>query len=329
MPSKPQGMSTFRGEWRPAGVSIPPGPHSESWISVLLHFAGCPYLGPTMNQRCYIRMVGVVLCAVVVLGTVWSQAANVPAGRRFQQAYQLLANADDHRDRSEFARAAQLYGDALKAYGALASQYPSWEPGVVRFRIAYCDKQREAALKKAGGAPVSPRPAVPAMRPAPSRMTPDREPYRLAPPSPEASQGAVGLMQRGQAGEAVEALLAKLRANPDDPRTRLLLGVALCQDGRYHDALYLLEELAREAPKRADARVALGTAYAGLGRMNDAIRELDKAVELAPRLASAHYDLAQLWMLTKPANVAKAKVHYQAALKLGASPDRELGMLLQ
>ena len=125
----------------------------------------------------------------------------------------------------------------------------------------------------------------------------------------------------GQADKATRLLLDALKADPDNTRVRLLIGIAQCRNERYEDAIFVLEQLAEELPADAWVRTAQGTAFFGAGLADRAAGELRRALAIRPELAEAHFDLAQVLLAGDPPDLDAARRHYDRARELGLESD--------
>jgi tetratricopeptide (TPR) repeat protein len=271
-------------------------------------------------------------------GTTTALAArDTSASDAFEKAYETLQSADSARDSDQVADAVKLYRQALGEYMDLSRRYPSWSSGVNKFRVAYCNNQLEALLKKGD---VSPATAETNSVEAADAQSDDAGIER-----PQASSAAVDAQQKaanlekikstakslligGDSDQARLILMGGLRAEPDSKSLRLMIGIAQCQAGMFTDAVYLLAQLVREEPSDPIAHLALGTACFGLGRMGDATKEINRALELNQNLPEAHYDMAQLMRQSSPPDMNGAKEQYQKSLDLGGKSDKELDLLL-
>jgi Flp pilus assembly protein TadD len=84
----------------------------------------------------------------------------------------------------------------------------------------------------------------------------------------------------GNSSQAIAELGAVLRARPNDPNARYLMGKILLAGGAATDAVEHLEIAARLAPKDANIHYQLGQAYQKLGRTADAQKEFDRFQQL-------------------------------------------------
>ena len=247
------------------------------------------------------------------------------AEQDFREAYLLLSQADYARDNQHFTLSIDLYRRALDRYIELAQKYQDWQPGVVRFRLSYCDNQLKALLKNVEDGKIKLRP-------------PGSDADTVVPPEGAASDGksSVGdsirkvkeFVAAGDVNHARNLLLETLRSHPDNIVVRMLIGVVQCEARKFDDAVFLLENLVEETHGNADAHVILGTAYFGLNRAADAIGQMKKALELDPSHKEAHFDLAQILLSVRPPDMEEARTHYRKALSLGAAGDPELDTML-
>jgi tetratricopeptide (TPR) repeat protein len=281
------------------------------------------------------QLATVIFCVAVALACHNGAFGKDATGsEQFDKAYKTLLSADDARDSEHNGQAVNLYKQALEMYMDLGKKYPSWTPGVVKFRITYCNNQIDA-LMKMGDKPASKTDAkgnivdatTPAGRtpPQPTARQVTREQNAM---SVEQIKGTASrLLALGKTDDAKELLIEGLHLEPDNRSIRLMIGIAQCQAGMFTDAVYVLAELVKDEPSNATAQLALASAYLGLGRLDDATKALKDAIETNPNLPEAHYDLAQLLRLTSPTDVGAVKVEYEKSLSLGGGPDKELDAL--
>lgn len=100
--------------------------------------------------------------------------------------------------------------------------------------------------------------------------------------------------REGRLLEAVALYERGLDADPDDLRTRYLLGTALLQLGRCEDSLPLLEQVAAACPDIPDVHNNLGIAHQSLGRWEPAARAFETALRANPDYQQAFYNLGSL-----------------------------------
>jgi len=98
----------------------------------------------------------------------------------------------------------------------------------------------------------------------------------------------------GRLLEAAKLYQQCLAANPDDLRTRYLLGTALLQLGQFEDSLPLLEQVAAVRPDVPDVHNNLGIACQALGRWEPAARSFETALRADPDYQQAFYNLGSL-----------------------------------
>ena len=275
------------------------------------------------------------------------------AGVRFNNAYQILLNADQSLDNNNLEEALRLYREAWFIYINLSKQYPDWQPGLMKFRLIYCDNQIESLLKRGvkssdvSGAPAAQLPPsadedkqprqIPT--PAPPVSTPDTLPEskNALETTTEINQSKLNeiaaesrnLIKSGNMPKARELLVKGISISPDNKTFRLLLGIVHCKQNEFENAMYLLTPLVEENPSDAYAHMTLGTAYFGLGRITEALKEMESAVKLNPNLGEAHFNLAQIQLANTRPNIESARSHYKKALELGSKPDENLNFLLK
>jgi predicted Zn-dependent protease len=97
---------------------------------------------------------------------------------------------------------------------------------------------------------------------------------------------AARLLER-DAALAAEQASEILKAVPEHPRARLILGAAHRISGRTDLALEVLEPLAREQPRSAPAHLELAMARSAAGRGGEAVQSLKRAAQLKPDSADA------------------------------------------
>jgi tetratricopeptide (TPR) repeat protein len=245
-----------------------------------------------------------------------------PAAVRFQQAYEALLSADKARDESRWTEAATQYASVRDMYLKLSEEYPEWQVGVVKFRIAYCLNQIDAIRRKKGGE--GPAGILAGPGPVTGPGTKATRP-RLAKLKVKAKR----LIEEGETEEAREILLEAMRMDPDDKTVRMLSAAVQCQAGKYGDAVFVLTELIKEYPEDATAYITLGTAYFGQGKYEDAAKEINKALEIDPSSSEAHFNLVQIFLRLKPPDLDAAKEHYRKCIELGGKPDEKLEQILK
>jgi Flp pilus assembly protein TadD len=138
-----------------------------------------------------------------------------------------------------------------------------------------------------------------------------------------------GLMQLGDGAGSLAALQECVRLTPTDAQGQLLLGMAYCRVQKFKEAIAVLRPLVLKDSSNVSARNVLGAAWLGQGNMNEARLELEKVLRMNPNLSDAHYNLAQVFVFSRPPDYTQARRHYRRALELGATPDREIEQLME
>jgi tetratricopeptide (TPR) repeat protein len=93
---------------------------------------------------------------------------------------------------------------------------------------------------------------------------------------------------------AAEQARQILQANPGEPLSRLLLGMAHNAQGEHGHAVEVLQGLAGTQPNAPRVYQELGIALAGMGRFGEAVTSLQEAVRLQPGLPKAWLAMAAL-----------------------------------
>lgn len=273
-----------------------------------------------------------VLCGLS-LACAWGQDSeailNAPTGDRpalvqFRDAFAQLIQGDQARDRGQLDEAARLYADAGERYKSLAATYPDWQPGLTRFRVAYCENQLTALARMKPEAGVAATPGQPAGGDSVVAVPESRTGVDRQAELEDLLSRAKALMARNQSSEARELLIKGMAINPDDVSIRMLIGTVHCQNGDYENAVYVLQPLVDGEADSATARVALGAAFFGLGRLLSAEEQMRRALVLSPQSAEAHYNLSQILLSMNPPEQDKAREHYLRALALGGAADPEV-----
>lgn len=94
-----------------------------------------------------------------------------------------------------------------------------------------------------------------------------------------------------QHAQALQALEAVLREQPDHLRALRIAGFLYAEKGRLADSVAALERALAVAPDDANTLFNLGFVLQKAGRHEDAIARLSRAVELKPALDRAWYGL--------------------------------------
>jgi len=219
---------------------------------------------------------------------------------------QWMGAGDEARDKGHTSAALEEYTRAIKGLTQLQAQQPNWQPGIVQFRLAYCQDQlptlqqsmlKDGAVKAATNAAIDPT---------------------------TIRQQAIELLKSNQAENALELLVKGLQSHPDNIPLRLLTGVVQCRLKKFEESIFMLEELAQEQPRNPAVHLALSGAYLGAGQTDTAKKELQCVLEQEPKNAQAHFNFAWMLVLQNPVPVEEIRSHYQAWLDQGGAPDATL-----
>ncbi len=106
---------------------------------------------------------------------------------------------------------------------------------------------------------------------------------------------------------------ARLRDNPTDVNTMLVLANVLQNRGEYPEAIVWYQKAVDLKPDNIDARLAFGQALAAYGQSFDAEAQYKKVLELDPKNARAEYYLGELYSRANPPRTEEARIHYARA----------------
>lgn len=109
---------------------------------------------------------------------------------------------------------------------------------------------------------------------------------------------------------------ARLRENPQDTGTMIVLANILQNQGDYPGAIDWYEKAVALKPDDLDLRLAFGQALYAFGQLFDAEVQYKKALELNGKSAKAEYYLAELYQRWTPPRLAEAREHFQRASDL-------------
>ena len=139
--------------------------------------------------------------------------------------------------------------------------------------------------------------------------------YRKSPPSLLATLRGLGstLLRSGDAAQAAAALSQALTQQPD-AGTQQELGRAYYTLGRLPEAIQALEAAIRLDPDLTEARDSLGNMLAERGELARAEQEFREAIRLQPDFASAHSNLAKV--LIAKGVFDEAETSYKKAIDL-------------
>jgi cytochrome c-type biogenesis protein CcmH/NrfG len=109
---------------------------------------------------------------------------------------------------------------------------------------------------------------------------------------------------------------ARLRDNPNDVNTMVVLANVLQNQGDYQGAINWYEKAVGLKPDDIDLRLAFGQALYSYGQLFDAEVQYKKAIELDGKNARAEYYLAQLYQRSNPPRIEEARIHFTRASEL-------------
>jgi TPR repeat protein len=129
--------------------------------------------------------------------------------------------------------------------------------------------------------------------------------------------------------EAETALRKAVAISRNDAFSHSVLGIVLVQQEKYQEALDILRRAVELDPEDAKTRNYLGISCSRMGLQAEAERECRKAIELNEAYGDGHFNLAVIYATQSPPLKDRAKHHYQRALQLGVSRDKELEKLIR
>lgn len=130
---------------------------------------------------------------------------------------------------------------------------------------------------------------------------------------------AAGLIERGQADEAIEHCRVALQLRPDAPDTLKNLGLAYASQGRYNEAISQYERALQIRPGDERTCNSLGLALASQGKLAAATEQFRLALQARPDALDVLNNLGLA--LALQGQTEAALKHYEHALKL--KPDQE------
>ena len=148
-----------------------------------------------------------------------------------------------------------------------------------------------------------------------------KNPYLLS------NQGVV-LFRQDKLKSAEVMLKKAVAVAPSDPYSQATLGIVYYRMHRYDEAMRNLTTAIQLDPKNPTAHNYLGITASQKGYAEAAEEELEKAVALNANYADAHFNLAVVDATKQPSDKARAREHYNTAVRLGASPDPTLEKLI-
>lgn len=112
--------------------------------------------------------------------------------------------------------------------------------------------------------------------------------YKTSSGLPTAQTGG-GTEDEGRA-RMLQALMAKVRQNPDDVASWIQLGHLNFDRNAVPEAIEAYEKALALAPNNAEVRTDLGIMYRRANRPEDAVREFDRAIAINPRLENPYFN---------------------------------------
>ena len=112
--------------------------------------------------------------------------------------------------------------------------------------------------------------------------------YKTSSGLPTAQTGS-GTEDEGRA-RMLEALMAKVRQNPDDVASWIQLGHVNFDRNAVPEAIEAYEKALALAPNNAEVRTDLGIMYRRANRPEDAVREFDRAIAIKPQLENPYFN---------------------------------------
>ena len=318
-----------------------------------------PPIPVTMSTTLARIATAVALALAAQTSSAWalfgSSSAN--AAGRLKSADRLLEKADAAFEAGDVEAAGNGYSRAYDKYRVIERDYPEFNDGIAKIRLAYCRSQLaecgvsepqpedgDGATAPDAAASSSPESAAeafsaaetaraggadspPATETAPSATADDEattpyNPRYIAYDFGEARE----LIERGRHADAIEILVPMVKYDPDNRQLRMLLATARLGAGQADLAIATLEDL-RGQREDFPLLLLIAAAYTSGGRYPEALLALDNAAKLAPGNPDPYSNLAWLALLmddnsTNARSVANS--YYQQALKRGALRDAAL-----
>lgn len=131
-------------------------------------------------------------------------------------------------------------------------------------------------------------------------------------------------LRLGEYEQAEAAFADAVKYDPDMAAAWIHLGIARFHSGDDPGAVAAFANGLYLQPGHSRARNYYAATLTRKGWLHGAEAELRRAIELEPDYPEAHYNLALLYMRRTPPAGELARRHYQRAVDLGATPDRDL-----
>jgi protein O-mannosyl-transferase len=143
---------------------------------------------------------------------------------------------------------------------------------------------------------------------------------------PDQAYWAMGKIseKRGDLDDATKYYRIAFSLNPEDPRFRGRLALALAKQGQGEHALALCEELIEKASASPLSYLQLGRVFVQLGRYDEAISSFQKSLDISPGYSASAAMLVATYLKTnRPEEARKLTAKYK--LKgLPVSPDMDI-----
>jgi Tfp pilus assembly protein PilF len=129
--------------------------------------------------------------------------------------------------------------------------------------------------------------------------------------------------------DAAESLGARwLKQEPNSSKAYALVGIIHLRKGHSDEAFDALTRATAIDPDNAEAHNYLGICLSERGQIPAAERSIQKALAINSQYADAHFNLAVLYVKSKPPKYELARWHYQAALRAGGKNDARMEAIL-
>ena len=117
----------------------------------------------------------------------------------------------------------------------------------------------------------------------------------LATPAQSAVEDIQSLIAKGRYAEAITMADTDLSADPKDPQTRFLKGIALAEMNRSDDAIGVFSRLTEDYPELPEPYNNLAVLYAQQRDFEKARSALEMAIRTHPSYATAHENLGDVY----------------------------------
>ena len=124
--------------------------------------------------------------------------------------------------------------------------------------------------------------------------------------------------------DAEKALVAVLKAEPENRDARFLMAMSRVQQGRPADAVVVVDDLLSDNPNDEAVLLLAAGAHMANGQYAKAMDSLDKAMKVDPKRPDGYLNMAWLLLEMNPKESSEAEMYYRQAVKLGAAHDRDM-----